>query len=119
MPVPSTQIPEKGATMKRAEAVAKLVLVEGDLERQRERNKVLREEVQRQAAEIVGLRAEVALGYDATQEEIDELRRALAQVGHAAPQSNEALGIEYVRYAKRVISAAARAFQQQERTETK
>jgi hypothetical protein len=46
--------------------------------------------------------------YDANQDEINELRRALVQIGHAAPASNEELGFEWVRYAKRIIGHVAR-----------
>lgn len=41
--------------------------------------------------------------YDATQGEIDDLRKALCQIGYAAPPSNEQLGIEYISYSKLVV----------------
>lgn len=46
--------------------------------------------------------------YDATGDEIATLRRALCNAGIAGPESDETLGIEFVRYAKQVISYVAR-----------
>lgn len=70
--------------MKRSEAIGKLVLVEGDLERSRERVTVLREEVQRQAAEAGQLREILSAREDDITKLTDEIERLRGSIATLA-----------------------------------